>query len=529
MAFLFNEKINVKPSKLNSKQHSDQEYDALIKKESGLTFEQKNASDKRFAQKYDKGVGVLGTVVNTIKCSVGAGILSFPYGFYAAGWLGALVTIATVMLPIIFCLHKIGHTRRMLIEDRIRQQQTTGLRADPSITENEVKRLALESRDYLEFPDMGELSVGKKFSTLITGLVLMGQIGCCAAYVIYIANNLHTIGTSYVATSFLPRVVYIGAIFPLVLSLSFVKTLRGLMPIAVLGTLLLIGGLALVGTHGVQVAQASGKPLSMPPMFGENVVLFTGMALFSMESVTAMPVLQASMTQPSKFPKVLNWSVVGLVITYVAVGLGGAVLYGSTVDSVITRNMGMTVMGHVTRALFCATLLASFPFQLFPAATILERYLGSSNVDEAARQEEEERQRGGGEGGEGDRRNGGRSACHSLMTNYFVLRTMLCLVIVAIAIGFDDFGQFLSLIGYPCMGTLGLVIPPLMCLSLDMRSKEGRLTTFDRTLCWIIMCVGAVVCLCGTVYTIADMMSKHRSVAAAETGVPIKSSIQKLF
>jgi len=515
MAFLFKERITSFGQKPQTTTHpfaAEEEYAALIKRESGVPLKVKQELDRRFQTQSGKGVGSCGTLINTIKCSVGAGILSFPYGFYVAGWLGALTAFLVITLPVLYCLHTIGTVRRMLLEDEIRLQKMTGLRADPSITEEEIKRLALESRDYLEFPDLAELSVGKKLRAVVTVLVLMGQLGCCAAYVIFIGNNMSYIGASFGATASLPRVAYVSAVFPLILLLSFVKTLRGLLPIAALGTLLLIAGLAVVGVHGVRAAEASNHAIAMPPMLGDGVILFIGMVLFSMESVTQMPVLQASMEKPAKFPRILNVSIFGLLILYLVVGLGGAALFGADVDSIITRNLGLGVLGQVARGLFCAMLLSTFPFQMFPAATIVERFF--KPLDAADYDDEDNNQ---------------RSMCTRLMTNFFVVRTVLCMFVILIAMSFEDFGQFLSLIGYPAMGTLGLVIPPIMCLSLDMRSKEGRLSSFDRTLCWIILCVGAVGCLCGTIWTLADVAKGKVLPETAKDAEKAAESATKFF
>ena len=87
---------------------------------------------------------------------------------------------------------------------------------------------------------------------------------------------------------------------------------------------------------------------------------------------------------------------------------------------------------------------------------------------------------------------------------------------MATGIFFTDFGVFLSLIGYPCMGTLGLVIPPLMCLSLDARSKKrgGRISRMDRIMCWAVMLLGAIACILGTVYSVAEVIHVESAAKA---------------
>jgi proton-coupled amino acid transporter len=479
----------------NSPYNDQAEYEQLLSKENGISHEKKQTIDNYDNRSPEKGLGSCGTAINTIKCSVGAGILSFPYAFQLAGWLGAVVAYLTILLPVLYCLHTIGTVRCMIIEDKVRNDKMTGLRADPSITEDEVKRLATESREYLEYPDLAERAVGRGLRRIVASFVLLGQIGCCSAYVIFMANNLYTIGQQVTMVSTLPRFVYIVALLPLLVCLSFVKTLRGLMPIAVFGTILLVAGLSIVCIHGFQVAAHENRVVVFPPMIGDNVVVCIGIMLFAMEAVNQMPALQASMTKPSKFPFVLNSSMFALTFIYLGVGIVGASLYGKNTDSVITQNMGTSVLGYTARGLFVLMLLSTFPFQMFPAGVIMERWFkptdASGNVDVNAFE---------------NRRN--QSTCYSLLTNFYTVRIFLCLVVAGLAISFDNFGKFLSLIGYPCMGTLGLVIPPLMCLSLDMRSKEGRLSYLDRIMCWVIMCFGAIGCIIGTVYSVAAAMKR---------------------
>jgi amino acid permease len=441
-------------------------------------------------------------------------------------------------VPTIYCLHRIGAVRLMILEDRIHAEKTTGLRADPGVTRREVRKLALASRDYLEYPDLAEYAVGARLRHVVTAMVLLGQIGTCSAYVIFMANNLMHMGALVPAVAALPRYAYCVVLLPFLAVLSFVRTLKGLMPVAIVGVALLFAGLAVVGVHGVADAQVSGHALALPPMFlGEGIVVFIGMALFSLESVNAMPSLQASMTKPAQFPTVLNTASVLLVLLYIGVGLGGAVLFGAGTHSIITQNMvGAGAMGHAARVLFVSMLLVSFPFQMFPAAVIAERTMGGLRADDVVA----EASVAGGSGGNGGLfatgaagaqsvlREGSAAAfsgsCSRLVRNFYVVRIALCCVVVAIGIMFTDFGMFLSLIGYPCMGTLGLVIPPLMCISMDARSKRkgGRMRRVDRFVCWSIMLLGAVACILGTVYSIAEVIRVERAAGLEQAASVVR-------
>ena len=117
MAFLFQTPIKhpTHPSEPANTTTSQAEYEHLIFRENGISHTQKQRLDNQNLAPVGKGVGLSGTAINTIKCSVGAGILTFPYAFQLAGWLGGTIAFTCITLPVLYCLQRIGAVRTMLL------------------------------------------------------------------------------------------------------------------------------------------------------------------------------------------------------------------------------------------------------------------------------------------------------------------------------------------------------------------------------------------------------------------------------
>ncbi len=460
------------------------------------------------------GVSVAGTVVNTFKCTVGAGILSFPYGFASAGWLGGLLASVLVTVPVVVGLHILLKVRTAVILERLRKERAGApavARAQPNYHGNDatdpdlldagddasLKRRAENSRVYLEFPDIALAALGPGARRFVIGLTCIGQIGCCVAYVIFIANNLHSVQKPTADNTILPRFAFALMTLPFVTGLSLIPRVESLTKFAVVGSLLSLTGLTMILVHGASMLDA-GEIVgggTMPPAFGSarRVILFCGMVFFAVESVAQVPALQASMKEPKRFPWVLTAVSLILILVYIVVGLGGAYLYGKGTNSVITRNMGTSTTGMACRVIFVVMLLLTFPFALWPAATILGRLRGpnaddSENTTFAAR-------------------------ATRVLTNFYVVRVGLCVFITVLAMYFTDFGTFLALIGYPCWGLQGMLLPAAMYLTMDRRTRGGRLSAGersqrrrDRCICWALLVLGGVFVLVGTIFSVIQVV-----------------------
>lgn len=331
------------------------EGDPLVVKNVDIEISDKNFHDDG-TQRKDGKVHFGGAFINTLKCSLGAGILGFPYAIRKAGWLGGIVGCTIVSLSTGF---------GMQIVHRVGQEVT------PEARTLEKYR----KQEYLEFVDIARLASGKWAARAAWWAVVVGQIGVCITYVIFVTNNLQS---SVFAPSF-PRWGIVLCEFPVLLLLSFIGSLKKLLPLAMVGLVLLFIGIVFILNYGVR---NPGFPREVPVVDANGIVVAVGIAIFAMESVTNVPALVGSMKKPEHFPAVLNVVIVTMLVLYVAFGMVGAMAFGSGTQSVITRDIPIgTLSGVGSRVALVFYILATYPFQMFPLAQTLDRSFGVDSKD----------------------------------------------------------------------------------------------------------------------------------------------------
>ena len=80
---------------------------------------------------------------------------------------------------------------------------------------------------------------------------------------------------------------------------------------------------------------------------------------------------------------------------------------------------------------------------------------------------------------------------------------MLVTLTVSIAVLAKDFGSFISLIGWSCTGTLGLILPGYMMIKYN----NGRdLSRAMYIACWALFVIGTIMCIGGTVGSVMEII-----------------------
>ena len=273
-----------------------------------------------------------GAVLSTLKCSFGAGILGFPYAFRRAGWLGGMLSCLVVSITTGFGMH-------MCVQIGLGMRKVA------------AKHEVYSKRKYLEYTDLAQLSIGTWARRCAFLAILLGQIGVGIAYTIFMANNLT--GSFFSVST--PRWLIVLSFYPVVLGLTFVQDLKDLLWAAKLGLVFMVVGIIFLLNYGFKNPTF---PNNLPVVSLDGMVLAIGISTFAMESITVIPSLMASMREPKEFPSVLNIAIVSVLVLYSTFGVVGAICFGISTKSVITRDIPVgTVSGVGSRlALVCYIL-----------------------------------------------------------------------------------------------------------------------------------------------------------------------------
>ena len=49
-----------------------------------------------------------------------------------------------------------------------------------------------------------------------------------------------------------------------------------------------------------------------------------------------------------------------------------------------------------------------------------------------------------------------------------------------------------------------------MCLSVDARSKQSRMSGLDRAVCWVYLAGGIVFIIAGTIFSVAEVIHSNQ-------------------
>ena len=418
-----------------------------------------------------------GTFLNLLKSSLGAGLLGFPFGFRKAGWLGGIISCLILSCITGFGMHCLIITRQ-------------------NISSVVKKSKKYSQREYLEFIDIAFLASGTWARRAAWWGVVVGQLGVCVSYAIFITNNLHS--SVFPAETF-SRVVVVLFIFPILLVLSFVKTLKNLLPVAAAGLGLLFIGIIFIFSFGLSKSNRPAFPQKLPSLDANGLVIMCGISTFAMESITQIPSLQANMKQPKYFPTVLNLTIGTMLILYALFGLFGSLMFGKKTESVITRNIPHTVTAGIgSRIALVLYILCTYPFQMYPLAQTIDRtilgWMAPSSSSEKKKDDDDD----------DPMRMNASSTNQTLSTmQYYSIRIVLVTTTVIVAIFAKDFGSFISLIGWSCTGTLGLVLPGYMMIKFN---NGNDLSRFLYIACWLLFVSGIIMTISGTIGSILEII-----------------------
>ena len=150
-----------------------------------------------------------------------------------------------------------------------------------------VKKLSKYSqREYLEFIDIAFLASGTWARRAAWWGVVIGQLGVCTSYAIFIANNLH----SSIFPKNISRNVVVLSMYPLLLALSFIKTLKKLLPVAALGLILLVVGIVLIFAYGFSKQNKPPFPNTLPMIDVSGIIIMCGISTLPWRASHKYPV-----------------------------------------------------------------------------------------------------------------------------------------------------------------------------------------------------------------------------------------------
>uniref|UniRef100_A0A1B6FNG3 Amino acid transporter transmembrane domain-containing protein n=1 Tax=Cuerna arida TaxID=1464854 RepID=A0A1B6FNG3_9HEMI len=355
------------------------------------------------------------TLVHLLKASLGTGILAMPMAFMNAGLLFGLVATFVIGFVCTYCIHLWVKCAQILcIRRRV-----------PSMGFSEIAEFAFLT---------GPMPL-RKYSTLagflINLAILIEMLGCCCAYIVFVARSMKQIAEHYWEVDWSLQVYMILLIPPLIL-LNLMRSLKYLTPFSMISNFLFIIGVCISYYYIFDDL----PPITERPMFSSwhQLPIFFGTTIFALEGVGVVMPLENNMKTPEHFigcPGVLNIGMVLVVTLYAITGFFGYLKYGEATEASVTLNLPVEhLLGQILKTMVALGIFLTYSLLFYAAMDILWPRLKSS-------------------------------FSRPLPVEY-VFRVLLVLATVAVAAIFPNLGPLLSLIGALSLSVVGLIFPALV-------------------------------------------------------------------
>lgn len=391
------------------------------------------------------------TIFNCTNMLVGVGTLSLALGFQQCGWVAGLVML-TLPIPVTI------YTAKLLV----RCLQTD----EVAMTYGDIAHLACGS-------------IGRHF---IEAIFASELIAANAALFILFASSLESLNPSLSQTA-CKIVVALGMI-----PLNFAP-FKLLSVTSVVGIFSFIGVLTILTSAGLSKPDLPGSLIrpahtSAMPHSWNAVATSIGIFVAPWGGHSIVPAVYRDMRHPQKYEKALKWTYSACYFIAMSMAVLGYLMFGDSVLPEITSNiLSMSeyprIIPAITLVIVTTIPLTKISLNNRPVLDTLYRKLGIHPLQQAPQ----------------DARQTGRGRMSQMMR--LAVAVSCNLLELALAIAIPDFGDIVGLLGSACCITISIVLPA--CFYLRVCSKRSMaVSTFDRTICWMLIVVGTIAAVIGT-------------------------------
>ncbi|KAF4041917.1 Transmembrane amino acid transporter protein [Phytophthora infestans] len=299
-------------------------------------------------------ISVAAVVVHLLKGNIGPGAMSLPNGFSKTGIYAGPVLFVIVALVSVYNMDLL-----------LRCKQLVSPKAPMS------------------FGDVGREILGPRGKLLINVFLVGTQLGICCVYFTFVATNIHVVLPGSLQEAINERQL-IFAIFPVLLMLSWVRTLRRITPFSSLANLAVLSGIIIVFYYSIDYWKHPKTPRESSLLVDwSKLPEFYGTAVYSFEGIGLVLPIQNAMAEPERFPRVLALCMVAILVLFLFIGEVPTIAFGRIDNGSMTAVLHdycegwLVTMANVALAFACTL---SFPIQFYPAIDVLERMLRHTSV-----------------------------------------------------------------------------------------------------------------------------------------------------
>lgn len=272
-------------------------------------------------------------------------------------------------------------------------------------------------------------------------------------------------------------------LWPALSLLCSLRSLRGLAPLSLVGSALVLTALcAVVWFARGQFAPGRPRALVRPVGPADSLPIFFSMAIYCFEGIGLALPIENAMREPEAFKPVWLISMAAVTCLFIAFGGYGYAAYGASTASKITDMLPRASrIATLVRLGVCGCLVLSFPMMMFPVFEIVEGKWPLKTVLRRGRM-------------------GGAVRIS--------VRALIVLLVCTFASLIPDFGLVISLIGALGCNAMAFILPTIFHIKICW-TRLGTLTILRDALIALFGTLALVVCTYTTVLKIVRGERTH--------------------
>ncbi|KAL6073321.1 Transmembrane amino acid transporter protein [Balamuthia mandrillaris] len=378
--------------------------------------------------------GAFVTFFNITKCFVGAASFELPWAFKEAGLLGGclgLLVLAFFSFYTLIILAKCGRFAASLLH-----KQTA------------TKENHSRSSKVITYPDIGRACFGRAGAFAAWFGILAMTVGVCGSYLVFMGSSLSHLLSPYGAF-FRSTIACTAMVLPLVIGLSWLRSLRVLAPTSVLGILALLFSLVVTIVDGARhesitwKAEEEEEAETMLMMFRvKTYPLFLGNAAFLYLIHSVILPTEQAMKDRSKYKISLAAAMLFVTVLNLCFAVICLLFWKENTAQNIIDNLSHGVITTLVRIFLSIDLLFTFALFLFPVSEALEHNFFNPSLF-------------------------GRSWKEEMKRN--ALRAVLVIATAGVALSIPFFSLLTGLSGVFGNNLLGFLLPTLLYVFLSHR------------------------------------------------------------
>ncbi|OQR86295.1 Amino Acid/Auxin Permease (AAAP) Family [Achlya hypogyna] len=423
--------------------------------------------------------------LHLLKGNIGAGALSLPYAFAKTGIYVAPIFYLGIVLICIYNMNLLLYCKNRLRPER-----------------------------GMSFGDVGYELLGKHGKYAVNVFLVGTQLSFCCVFFTVVATNLHAILPARLSKDFQERQLIL-LIFPILLGLSWIRSLHKITPYSALATFAVLLGIAIVFFYSYVYAMAAAASPAYITAFGwGRLPEFYGTAVYSFEGIGLILPLEKDMKDRNQFQPVLLRTMSFILVLFLCLGELPVLAFGTIENGSMTAVLQRYFPGWsvaIANLLLAVACLFSFPIQFYPALEVLEKLLARQGYLTPNIQAYNDVLPY-------------RPLCATkcatvapppmpkwledlLSTSQYELRrtlfrSMLCTLLMLVAICVPNVGLLISLFGSVGSSMLAVILPPIFYLALE----KGRASIVSWALHLVIVVIGIVGMIAGTIQALDDIV-----------------------